>query len=102
MKRATRIIKLSAIDVENIINDLSLLIVSLDRMGSEYHDKPRLLALETDKFMRKVNAFKLLAQARGVLTEAFNKQTSAGEVARSENDTEALPYWVPKERARET
>ncbi len=52
--------------------------------------------------MRKVNAFKLLAQARGVLTEAFNKQTSAGEVARSENDTEALPYWVPKERARET
>jgi hypothetical protein len=94
--KSERTIVLVATDVEKIINDLSLLVVSMDRIGSSYHDKPRKHALEVDKFLLEVKAFELLAKARGILTEAYNAQSSEAEVARSEEEAESLPYWKYK------
>ncbi len=94
--KSRRTIALAATDVEKIINDLSLIVVSMDRIGSSYHDEPRKHALEIDKFLLDVKAFKLLAKARGILTEAYNAQSSRAEVARSEEEAESLPYWQYK------
>jgi len=91
---------LPARDVEKIINDLSLVVVSMDRIGTTYHDKPRLLASEMEKFMCDAKAFKLLAQARGILTEAYNNQSSEEDITRSEQKGETLPYWEPKKSIR--
>ncbi|HEX3798871.1 MAG TPA: hypothetical protein VH413_09230 [Verrucomicrobiae bacterium] len=93
MKKKGRTITLSATSVEKIINDLSLLVVSMDRIGSTYYNKPRKQALELDNFLAEINAFKRLAQARGVLSEAYENQSSKLLVTRSEEKAEALPYW---------
>ncbi|HEX3627407.1 MAG TPA: hypothetical protein VH280_18530 [Verrucomicrobiae bacterium] len=77
-------IKLPAKNVEKIINDLSLLIVSMDQIGSTYYDDPKQQALEMDKYFSQVNAFKKLAQARGILTKAYNSQSTKADVLRSE------------------
>ena len=94
--KSRRTIELAATDVEKIINDLSLLVVSMDRIGSSYPDKPRKHALEMDKFLLEVKAFKVLAKARGILTEAYDAQSSEAEVARAEEEAESLPYWQYK------
>jgi hypothetical protein len=46
-------IALSATDVETIINDLSVLVVSMDRIGSIYHDRPKKRTAEMYKFFHK-------------------------------------------------
>lgn len=98
MKKAARTITLSATDVEKIINDLSLLVVSMDRIGSTYYDRPRRLAVEFERFMQSAKAFKLLARARGILTEAYNSQSPEAEIDRSEEEAENLPYWQPRKK----
>ena len=91
-----RTIALSAVDVEKIIHDLSLLIVSMDRIGSTFHNKPKRQATELDQYFLEVNAFKRLAKARAILDEAYSNQSSEADVLRSEEEGEALPYWQNK------
>lgn len=98
MKKVKRTIAISATDVEKIIYDLSLLVVSMDRLGSTYYDKPRLLTQENEKFMQKAKAFRLLAQARRILSEAYYSQSSEVEIARLEEKAEVLPYWELRRR----
>jgi hypothetical protein len=96
-----KIIKLPARSVEMLINDLSLLIVSMDHIGSAYYDDPKLQALEMDKYFSQVCAFKRLAQARAILTKAYNSQSSKADVLRSEQSAESLPYWNPPKQKKE-
>jgi hypothetical protein len=92
-----KIIKLPARSVEKLINDLSLLIVSMDHIGSTYYDDPKRRAFEKDKYFSQVGAFKRLAQARAILTKAYNSQSAKADVLRSEERAESLPYWKPIE-----
>ena len=90
--KSERTIKLSATDVETIIKDLSLLVVSLDRMGSTYYKNRNQRAIALDEFM-DANLFKLLARDRGILDEAYDSQSSKADIARLEEEAETLPYW---------
>lgn len=96
--KSHKIIKLQARSVEKVINDLSLLIVSMDRIGSTYYNDPKQRALEKDKYFSQVNAFKKLAHARAILTKAYNSQSAKADVLRSEQGAESLPYWNPDKR----
>ena len=91
--KAKKTIILAAKDVAKIIKDLSLLIVSADHLGTAYYNQPDQLAAETEKYFQKMNAFKLLAEIRGVLSEAYESQSSKADVERLENEAEKLPYW---------
>ena len=91
--KSEKTIKLSATGVENIIKDLSLIIVSMDHIGSKYHDNPKQYAAETNKFLIDVKAFKTLAKIRGILSEAHESQSTKEDVSRLEEEAEQLPYW---------
>lgn len=95
--KTPRTVKLSAENVEIIIKELSLIVVSLDRIGSNYHDDPERHARETGKFLSKINAFKRLARARAILAKAYSSQSTEREVADLEESAEELVYWqAPK------
>jgi len=91
--KSKRTIKLPASDVESMIKDLSLLVVSMDCMGSTYCNRPRQLALEENKYFRKIKAFKRLAKIRGVLCEAYQSQSTRAADLHLDEEAEKLPYW---------
>jgi hypothetical protein len=86
-------IKLSQTAVEKMIKDLSLLVVSSDRIGSTDFDDPKQGDVEMQKYFRKINVFKILAGIRGTLSEAYNSQSTKADVLRLEEEAERLPYW---------
>lgn len=98
MKRIVRkgTIEIRRRDVETMIHDLSLVVVSLDRLGSTYYNRPRKLDAETIRFLNSVKLFRRLARIRGVLSEAYNVQTSKAAVRRLEEKGEKLAYWKEK------
>jgi len=101
--KSKRTITLAASDVNSMINDLSLIVVSMDHMGSTYYDSPRKLAQESEKFLQKIKAFKILARMRGVLEEAYESQSPKAEVLQMEEEAEKLPYWhwkPPKDKKK--
>ena len=77
--KSRKFIKLPAADVGKMIKDLSLLIVSMDRIGSTYNDDPKQHAVEMDKDFSNVKAFKLLARTRGILSEAYDAQSTKAD-----------------------
>jgi hypothetical protein len=85
-----------AADVRKIIKDLSLLVVSFDHLGSAYYDRPEQRALQTDKFLMDVKAFKILARIRAVLSKAYNSQSTKEAITELEEEAEKLPYWEEK------
>jgi hypothetical protein len=91
--KSKRTIKLSASGVESMIKDLSLIVVSMDHMGSTYYNRPRQLELEKIKYFRKIKAWNLLSQMRGVLSEAYDSQSTKAEELSLEDEAEKLPYW---------
>jgi len=93
--KSRRVIELSASDVEELIRDLSLLIVSMDRIGSTYCDDPKRRAVEMHKYFSKIKAFKLLARSRAVLSVAYDSQSAKADVLRLEESAEKMPYWHP-------
>lgn len=96
MKSRKKFIKIPVSDVEKLIKDLGVLVVSLDHLGSTYHDDPKQLAIETAKFLREFKAFRILAGARRILDEAYDSQSSKSDVSRLEEEAENLRYWKPK------
>ena len=95
-------IKLSLKKVNRMINDLSLAVVSLDRLGSTYHNKPGKLRIELERYFKKAKLFNLLARTRGELSDAVNAQCSKVEVLRMEERAEKLPYWTAPPRPKHT
>lgn len=90
-----RTVELSVSDVEQAIRDLSLLVVSLDRIGSAYHDDPVQRVAAAGKYFEEIKAFKILAGIRGRLDEAYGNQRPKDDVTRLEESAENLPYWKP-------
>jgi hypothetical protein len=91
-----RMIKFKATDVEKMIKGLSLLVVSIDRIGSADFDDPKQGDVEMLEYFRTVKAFKMLARMRGVLTEAYDSQSTRADVYRCEESGERLRYWKQK------
>ena len=89
-------IKLAATDVEQMIKDLSLLVVSMDHIGSTDFTDPKQGGVEMRKYFQGVKAFKILAGIRGMLSEAYDSQSTKADVARLEEEAERLPYWKPE------
>lgn len=88
----TKKITLRAADVKTIIKDLSVVVVSMDHIGSTYYNAPRECAMELGKFLDP-RVFRRLARARGILSKAFNSQCEKSEVLQLEQEAENLPYW---------
>src|SRR5882672_7600858 len=82
MNKTRRHIPIPAKDVRRLLRDINLLVVSFDRLGSAFHDDPQRLAIETDKFLSEVNAFKMLARMRRVLTDAYESGLTKKEILR--------------------
>lgn len=95
MKR-TKNIQLSVHDVRILIRDLNVLVVSFDRLGSTFHDNPERHAVEMDKFLSDIFAFRMLAKARGVLCEAYESQLGRAEMLRLEDRLEKMKVWGEK------
>jgi len=89
-------IQLSRRDVERLIRHLNILVVSFDRLGSTFHNDPKRHALETDKFLHQVFAFKILAKARSLLCEAYELQLGREEMERLEDRLEKVKVWGEK------
>jgi hypothetical protein len=94
-------IKLRRQDVYKLIRDLNVLVVSLDRIGSAFFDDPTQQACATDKFLRDVLAFKLLAKARRMLCEAYESQLGGTEMERLEERLDKVKVWGEKGFNRE-
>jgi hypothetical protein len=89
-------IRLRRREVQGLIRDLNLLVVSLDRLGSTFFDDPTRLAFEKDKFLKEVFAFKMLAKARSVLWVAYESQLGRAEMERFEERLENVKVWGEK------
>ena|ERR1700733_5973910 len=88
-------IKLDASDVRSMIKDLSLIVVSLDRIGSTYYNKPKKRMVEKEKYFNKIFIFKLVSRARGILSTAYGEQSLKRDDLGLEEECELLPYWKP-------
>lgn len=82
-------------DVETLIRDLNLLVVSLDRLGSTFDDPGR-HALEVDKFLHDVFAFRMLTKGRRVLCQAYESQLGNAAMRRFEERLEKVKIWGEK------
>ena len=91
--KSKKFIKISASEIESIIKSLSLIVVSIDHMGSAYYNKPKQLANEEQKFFEKINLTITLAQIRGLLSEAYNSQSIEADITKLEKEAEELSYW---------
>jgi hypothetical protein len=89
-------IRLRRRDVEKVLRDLNVLVVSFDRLGSAFCDNPARHAVEMDKFLRDVFAFKILAKARTILCVAYESQLGRAEMERFEERLEKLKVWGEK------
>jgi hypothetical protein len=89
-------IRLRRRDVETLIRDLNLLVVSSDRLGSTFYDDPARLAIETDKFLEDVLAFKRLTKGRRILCKAYESQLGRTEMERFEERLEKVKVWGEK------
>lgn len=90
--KSRKTIALPATKVAEMIKDLSIVVVSLDQIGSTFYDDPKQRAVELEKFFCPM-IFKRLARTRGTLSEAFNSQSTKSDVSRLEDEAESLPYW---------
>ena len=81
-----------------MIKSLSLIVVSMDHIGSTYYNKPRKLAAAERTFLENINLTVRLAQIRGILCTAYNSQSGETDIARLESEGEGLPYWKPNQR----
>jgi hypothetical protein len=88
-------ISLPATKVAEMIKDLSVVVVSLDRIGSSFYDDPKQREVELAKFFDS-KVFKRLSGTRGTLSEAFNSQSAKSDITRLEDEAESLPYWQHK------
>jgi len=90
--KSPKTIKLSTRLVRRILDDLSVIVVSWDHMGStDFKNKMEDL-LELEKFAPEI--FKRAARSRDILSKAFNSQVPNQNVLRYENRAENLPYWT--------
>ena len=96
MKRKT--VQLAVEDVQALLHVLNLLVVSFDRLGSEFHDKPKRLAMEIDKFLTDIFAFKKLTRMRRILTDAYESQHKKSSVRQLERKLERIKYWPEHRR----
>jgi hypothetical protein len=91
--KSKKYIKVDASAVRKMIMDLSLLAVSMDRLGSTYYNRPQKRIVEQEKYFYKIKAFKLLARTRGILSAAYNNQSNKADIMSLEEKAEDLPYW---------
>ena len=93
-------IQLAENDVVAVLRDLEVLVVSFDRIGSEFSDDPQRHAIETDKFLFETFAFKKLARMRRILSDAYDAQRSKAAVRRLEERLEKTKVWPKHEHVR--
>lgn len=93
MKKNRRTISLAASDVEKMIKDLNLLVVSMDRIGSTDFSNASQGDTEMGRYFQEIKAFRILAGARRILSEAYDSQSSKKEVAKLDNAAETFPFW---------
>ena len=72
---------------------LDVVVVSLDRLGSAYHDDPERLRDATDAFIRTWHVFQRLAFARRLLSEALDQGLSEEESLELD-DLLQMPHWT--------
>ena len=85
-------------DIINILRDLNMIVVSLDRIGAEYSIHPdrksdeELNTLLAD-FIFEWNVPKKIANARKILDEAFSRELGEDDMDELEREFQDLQYW---------
>ena len=85
-------------DIIKVLEDLNMIVVSLDRIGSEYSEHEgrkndeELNALLTD-FIFDWDVNRKLAKARKVLDAAFSRELGDGDMDELEREFQGLQYW---------
>jgi len=81
-------------DIVNILADLEMIVVSLDRIGSYYSE------LQSDEcnaisssFLDDWDVARKLANARRILDSAFSRELGEDETDELEREFQDLPYW---------
>jgi hypothetical protein len=92
-----KMIELPMDTVASMIKDLSVIVVSLDRIGSAFGNDQKKRAIELDGFIG-VEVFKKLAETRGILSDAYYSQSTKSDVSRLEAESDSLPYWEAKQK----
>ena len=90
-------------DIINILRDLNLIVVSIDRIGSveaELREKGKPenegIALLSD-FFQDWGVFRKLASARMILGDAFSRELGDDEMDELEREFQDLQYWSVSE-----
>ena len=91
-------VKYNSKDIISILRDLNMIVVSLDRIGSEYSIHPdrksdeELNGLLAD-FIFEWNVPKRIARARKILDEAFSRELDNDEMDELEREFQDLQFW---------
>lgn len=86
-------------DIVQVLRDLNILVVSLDRIGSFSHDLSRseAAALLGD-FFDAWDVGRRLARTRRILSKPFSTELGDDDMDELEREFEGLPHWRPNQR----
>jgi hypothetical protein len=82
-------------DIINILRDLDMIVVSLDRIGSEWTNRKSDEEYHTlsSKFLDEWDVTIKLASARKILDEAFSRELGEDDMDELEREFQDLQYW---------
>ncbi len=82
-------------DIINILRDLNMIVVSLDRIGSEWTNRKSdedYHALSSN-FLTEWDLTRKLANARKILDEAFSNELGEDDMDELEREFQDIQYW---------
>lgn len=86
-------ISLQLADVVKILEQISPLVVSLDRIGSQFHDDRPGEAEVVNQFSLEFDLAGRLALVRGMISRSLDEQLDRVELIEIEEKLEGLPCW---------
>ena len=95
-RKKKKYIRIRTEDAKIACRDLNVLVVSFDRLGSAFYDDLQGLAIEKDRFLREVHAFRMLARMRSVLCKAYESGMTKVEIQHWYDWLEKAKKWEPK------
>lgn len=82
-------------DIINILRDLNMIVVSLDRIGSQWSNRKsdeEFHALSSN-FLTEWDVTRRLANARRILEEAFSRGLNEVDMDQLEREFQDIQYW---------
>jgi hypothetical protein len=86
-------------EIVQVLRDLNILVVSIDRIGSYTHDMSSSEAATLlDEFLDAWDVWPRLVRARRLLSAPFSTELGPDDREELERELEGTPYWSPSRR----